>query len=113
MKVIIAGGRDFFDVERFEQGLAASGFEITTVVSGCAPGADLLGERWALAHGINVVRMPAEWSRFGPAAGPRRNATMAQIADALILFDTGGPGSADMLKRAQARGLKIHHEKIR
>ncbi len=55
---------------------------------GTARGVDTLGERWAINHNIPVHKFPADWGRFGRAAGMYRNAEMASYADgALILWD--------------------------
>lgn len=75
----------------------ASGFRITEVVSGVAHGVDKLGERWAQAHKIPVKQFPAQWNKYGNAAGPIRNREMAEYADALIAVWDG-----------QSRGHKTH-----
>ncbi|HWB02748.1 MAG TPA: DUF2493 domain-containing protein [Verrucomicrobiales bacterium] len=84
MKVIIAGPRDFHDYDTVARAVTDSGFEITEVVSGKAPGVDTLGERWAAEHGKAVKEFPADWQKYGRAAGPIRNAQMADYADALV-----------------------------
>jgi hypothetical protein len=92
MRVIIAGSRSFTDYELFKIFMATAMKEelniedIDEVVSGCAPGADTLGERWAKENGIPVKRFPAHWDKYGMAAGPMRNAEMADYADFLIAF---------------------------
>ena len=81
------------------------GVVVAEVVSGRQRGADLAGEAWAAAHGIRVQPFPADWERFGPSAGPRRNALMATYGDALLLFWDGvSPGSRDMLAQVRRRG---------
>ena len=55
-----------------------------------------------------MIQYPADWDRYGKAAGPMRNEKMAQNADALILFWNGTtPGSASMLRLADKYGLAI------
>ena len=49
---------------------------ITAVISGKAPGADTLGEKWAHMNNVPVVPFPADWSKHGRAAGPIRNQQM-------------------------------------
>lgn len=109
MKVIIAGGRKY-------QGDYVEDFElldkfrkenmITEVVSGGQSGADELGERWGRLKHLQVKRFPANWQKYGKAAGPIRNKAMAEYADAVILFP-GGAGTHDMFKKAKEYGLKI------
>lgn len=110
MKVIIAGGRDyvlgtkefaFLDEMRWE-------IPITEVVSGCATGADAGGEEWARVHDIPVMPFVPHWKKYGKAAGPIRNAQMAEYADALIAFP-GGSGTADMVEKANAWGIEVIH----
>lgn len=101
MKTIIAGGRDFTDYEllkkqvnhyRFYKGL------ITEIVSGCAKGADYLGEQYALENGIPLKYFPADWDTHGRAAGPIRNKQMADYADALIVvWDGSSRGTKNMI----------------
>ena len=116
MKVIIAGSRSgpsYLDVTR---ALARCGFrdEITEVVSGGAVGADMHGERWAKTFGKKLTRFTADWEAHGKNAGPLRNEKMAQYADALILvWDGRSRGSADMLRRAEAHGLRVYVERIK
>jgi len=106
MIVIVAGGRDHTvtleegkEVRRLLEELNA-----TEVVSGAAPGVDT----WA----IEKLHYPytvfnAQWDKYGKAAGPIRNGHMASYADALIALP-GGKGTANMIKQARAKGLKVY-----
>jgi hypothetical protein len=109
MRTIIAGSRTISDVAELELAIKNSGFVITEVISGGAQGVDSLGIAWANANALPLTIVMAEWDVHGKAAGPIRNAEMAEIADALILvWDGLSRGSGDMLSRAVAKGLKIH-----
>ena len=80
------------------------------VVSGCAQGADALGERYAWRHHLKVERYPADWENLGKAAGPIRNEEMAKNADALIAFPLYGVpnrGTYDMIQRARQHHLLV------
>lgn len=105
MKTIIAGGRNY--------SLTRADFEfldtlpITEVVSGKCNGADAGGEVWARRKGIPVKPFPADWNRYGLAAGPERNARMAEYAEACVLFP-GNDGTEDMEEKALAKNLKIY-----
>lgn len=67
-----------------------------------------MGERCAKRLGIAAVRWPANWSKYGKAAGPMRNADMARNADALLLiWDGRSRGSANMAHEAEKRGLWV------
>jgi hypothetical protein len=109
MRTIIAGSRKCPHYHLICQAVEEAGWEITTVISGCARGADAFGEQYALEHGIPVERHPADWARFGRSAGPRRNHEMAQCAEALIaVLCPGSRGTENMIHEAQAAGLKIY-----
>jgi hypothetical protein len=108
MKVIIAGGRKINDYSFLQKTIKTSGFDITEVVSGGAFGVDSMGERWASENGVPTKEFPAQWGLYGPAAGPVRNRQMAEYAEALILiWDGESKGSANMLKEAKNKNLKI------
>ena len=107
MKVVIAGTRYkdkegkivFDDYNLVVEAVKRSGFQITQVVSGCAIGADRLGERWANSNNVPIKEMPADWNRYGNAAGPMRNKAMAQYADAaIVVWDGKSPGSRNMVE---------------
>lgn len=114
MRVIIAGSRSYTDYSVLCQAITESGFDITTIISGGATGVDALGEKYAMEHNIPLERFPAEWTKYGKAAGPMRNRTMAQSADALIALKTPNSlGTADMIRQATKHGLKAYVKGIR
>jgi len=111
MKVIIAGSRTFTD--RFAARMAIKEWEqeygkIAEVICGGAQGADLIGMSLAEEKEIPVKMFPADWDKFGNAAGPIRNKEMAEYAEGLILlWDGESRGSLSMLKLARHYGLEI------
>lgn len=108
MRTIIAGSRHYDDYRQLRRLMRSIGFPITEVVSGCAPGADTLGEMWAAENGIPWREFPADWKRYRRAAGPIRNRQMADYADALVAFlAPGSRGTADMIKQAESRNLPM------
>lgn len=105
MRVVIAGSRNITDYSVLKDAIFCSDFLITEVVSGCARGVDSLGERWANENGVPISRFPADWGRFGRAAGHYRNSEMAQYADvAIILWDGESRGTLDMIDRMRRSG---------
>ncbi len=114
-KVIIAGSRDFTDYPLLcsvaDQTLA--GMEDIEIVSGGARGADALGEQYARERGYALKVFPAEWKKWGAAAGPIRNGQMAGYADALIAFwDGSSSGTRDMIRKAEEKGLRVQVQMI-
>lgn len=96
MKVIIAGSRSLFGP--VDLAVSNSGFDITEVVSGGAPGIDSAGEQWAKGSGIPVKLFLAEWDLYGKAAGIIRNRYMGTYADALIaIWDGKSKGTLHMI----------------
>ena len=99
MRTIVAGSRECHHYHIVCQAIEEADWQITTVISGCARGVDTFGEQYAAEHGIPVERHPADWEHYGKAAGPIRNAEMAEVADALIAFWNGqSPGSPEWTK---------------
>ena len=82
-KVIIAGGRHFNDYELLKDKCnyyLSNKFQThhVIIVSGHAPGADSLGEKYAAEYKLQCELHPADWEQHGKAAGPIRNAEMAE-----------------------------------
>ena len=106
-RLVVAGCRDFHDyavasseINKYLQKLDVEYSVI--IVSGCAEGADKLGERYAAEHNLTFERFPAEWDKYGKYAGPRRNAQMAQAADAVLVFwDGKSKGTKNMIENAK------------
>jgi hypothetical protein len=62
--------------------------------------------RWAVFNGLPVADFPADWKKFGKAAGMIRNAEMAAYADVVIAF-AGGRGTDNMVEQGTKKGLRI------
>lgn len=114
-RVIIAGGRDFNDYPRLRekcQKILSRQSDIE-IISGCAKGADALGERFCaemaeLGHNYTLVRFPAAWDRFGKVAGMLRNAAMAQYGEYLIAAWNGSSsGTRNMINLATKERLAV------
>ena len=112
-RVIIAGTRDFSDYQFLRQkcdAILSSKRQDSNIViiSGTARGADRLGEQYARERGYKIERYPADWDNDGHAAGPIRNARMADNADALIAFwDGRSRGTKNMIETAKVKGLAV------
>lgn len=126
MRVIVCGGRDFCDQEWLFDALDRihARRPITFLRQGGQVkrhpddahlpaqkqrriGADYFAKRWAMSRMVNHDEVKAEWDRFGAAAGPIRNGMMLRENDIDAIIDfPGGDGTADMVKKAAAAGLK-------
>lgn len=109
-KVIIAGGRDFNDMELLTAYCdnVLSRKKNVEIVSGGCKGADRLGEIYSVCRGHTIIPFPADWEKHGKAAGPIRNKQMADYADALIAFwDGKSRGTKNMIDTATEKRLLI------
>ena len=121
-RVIIAGSRYYDDYNRLvaacDQFLARELHDSTcsiVVLVGGATGADSLGVQYAKEKNLKVEVHEADWGVHGRAAGPIRNAEMADVADALIAFPKAGEankGTLSMIKMARRKGLLVHVESL-
>jgi len=111
MKLIIAGSRTFTDYKKLCEvcdQILQDQTDVEIVSGAYYKGADLLGEKYAAERGFRLTKFPADWKRFGRAAGPKRNEQMANYADALIAFwDGKSKGTKHMIEVAKCRGLKV------
>ena len=83
------------------------------IVSGCACGADAIGERYAKENGLSTEKYPADWKTYGRSAGPKRNEQMARIADYVICFwDNKSKGTQSMIMFAKKYNKPIKIKKI-
>ena len=113
MKVVIAGSRDITDYDILLKAIKECPFKITEVISGCARGVDTLAENFAEDYGLKLHLFPADWKRLRNAAGPIRNAQMADFADAVLcVWDGKSPGTKDMMNQARKRGLPLYVFKV-
>lgn len=104
MKLLVAGSRGVDDVEFIESMLDGfrKEYPLECIVSGLAKGPDTIAKNWADKNGIPVMEFPAEWDRFGKAAGPIRNSEMLKVSDCLLAFwDGKSSGTKDMIKKTQ------------
>jgi len=109
-RVIVAGGRDFFNYQLLESRLnkILSQKENVVIVSGMANGADSLGIRYAREHNLLISYFPALWSQNGNRAGFIRNEEMAKNADACVCFwDGKSTGTKHMIDTAETMKIAL------
>lgn len=105
MKIIIAGGRDFNNFGMVEATMQRFENEVSEIVCGDARGADSLGADWAKMHAVPVAHFPADWEKYGKAAGHIRNKEMAEYADFLVAFwDGESKGTLNMINTMEQLG---------
>ena len=121
MKIVVTGDREWTSLETIA---AAFTWLLTTrniaasevvVVEGEARGADLGCRVVAEGMGMKVIPMPAEWKKYGRAAGPIRNQQMLDqhldITLCLAFHDDleHSKGTKDMTKRCKRSAVPVWH----
>ena len=115
--ILVCGGRDYDNRMELYGALDALNFQqpILGLIHGGAKGADSLAGDW-MRDKINdghkdcwMAVYPAQWDLHGKAAGPVRNQQMLDQNPGieLVVAFPGGTGTADMVKRATAKGVKV------
>jgi len=112
LRVIVCGGRDYSD---WDTGFAVldqihAETPIEFVFHGNARGADSIASAWAASvdrKGVRNCPCPAQWAKYGKAAGPKRNQAMLGNHIDLVIAFPGGAGTADMVRRATAAGVPV------
>jgi hypothetical protein len=109
MIVLVCGGRDYNDAARLNAVLdhLHNREAIRVLIQGGARGADSWAHKWALDRGVHVAEVKAMWHRFGPSAGPQRNAAMLALKPDYVVAFPGGTGTAHMTAIARAKGVSV------
>jgi hypothetical protein len=109
MRVLVCGGREFDNWRLLKSTLSKEfGDGIFTVIEGGATGADFLARVYAKYYDLPHESFPADWKKYGKAAGIIRNQQILNEGkpDIVVAFP-GGTGTADMIRRAKKAGVKV------
>jgi len=108
MRILVCGGRSFANLTAVYTTLDDYLPDVRTVIHGGEQGADQIAGEWAERNGVAVHVFPAQWQKYGKAAGPIRNAQMLEEGhpDLVIAFP-GGRGTADMCRKALRSGVDV------
>ena len=118
MYVLVTGGRNYRDYAAVAYALhdlyVNNPDRYFVVVHGAAREADSLAARWVQAmEGAGDVYeepVPADWKRYGKAAGPIRNRLMLdETKPDLVLAFPGGRGTENMITQARQAGVEIRY----
>lgn len=109
-KVLVCGGRDFFDQAFLNTILdlyhAKCKFEL--VIEGGAKGADSLARTWAITNDINYYTSKADWDSFDPAAISIRNRLILEESKPdLVLAFPGHTGTENMINQARLKKTPV------
>lgn len=82
MILLLTGSRDLSSREIVWSYLSRvferTGFDLLVRHGDCETGADKFAHQWCQFYQVPVDPMPADWERYGNAAGPIRNRGMAE-----------------------------------
>jgi len=104
----VCGSRDWTDTTLIYRWLSL--FDPDTIIEGEARGADQRAAWWAFDNNVPCMRFPAEWKKYGKAAGPIRNKQMLDEGkpDLVLAFHDdieNSKGTADMVEQARKRDI--------
>ncbi len=110
-RVVVGGSRTFQDYSFLSHALDRCLSRIMKeyqiiILSGHCRGTDALAERYAKERGLSLEIYPADWS-LGRKAGPLRNQKMIDLADYVVAFPGGGPGTKSLIRLAEKKGLPM------
>ena len=119
MKLLICGSRGWKDAQAIDAIVAGydvlaegRGEDLVVIHGACPSGADALADRIAKQWGIKRIPEPADWDRYGKAAGPIRNQKMLDEykPDVVYAFRSTGKsnGTDDMVDRARKAGVRTY-----
>ena len=128
LTLAIAGSRHYSDYSTFSRVVTdeLERFQCSLIVTGDATGVDTMVLNYCIEHqrrfrvycadsrtferlerqGVDVIAV-SDWLTYGKSAGPVRNAVMVDIADRLLLFNGGGPGSRSVKNLARSKGIEV------
>ena len=108
MKIVACGDREWKDIDKIRERLAALPSDALLIHGDCR-GADRIAGFVAHRLGMTVLPMPAKWTELGLAAGPIRNQAMIDLAPDLVLaFHSNlskSRGTVDTINRAKLAGI--------
>ncbi len=115
--VVIGGYRNFNDYEAFKMFVDASIAQLNetkiTIISGHCKGVDMMAEQYAAEKKYGLKVFPAEWKKYGRAAGPIRNKQMVENANVVIAFVCEkATGTKNLISHAKKLGKRLFIQNI-
>lgn len=113
IRLLVSGSREWVDAEALHCELSEfwENHPALIVVHGDAPlGADSLARAWAEAYNVPQHRYPADWSKYGRSAGPKRNKLMVDTKPDYAIFFLKGKssGTRNCLDHVVKAGVEHH-----
>jgi len=111
-RVGVTGGRsnyDYIHIHRVLKEILEPG---DILVHGGASGVDSVSAQTAVYLGNAVEQHKANWAKHGKSAGGLRNQKMVDTGPDFVVQFAGGTGTADMVKRCKAAGVRVIHADV-
>lgn len=113
MRVLVCGARTYNNIEHLYSTLdklhKKYGFDV--VIEGDARGADRMAGYWARKNKLDNLKFPADWEKYGRAAGFIRNKQMLDEGqpDLVIAFGLTpeSKGTRNMVDQATKAGIEV------
>jgi hypothetical protein len=110
-RILICGDRNWINVDLIRE-IIYNMNDIEVIIEGECRGADILGKKIAQELNLPLLQFPADWVRYGRAAGIIRNQQMIDEGNPtkVIAFHNNiekSKGTKDMINRAKKRGIKV------
>lgn len=110
MKIIVCGSRNWTSFDKIRKVLKKLN-KNTIIVEGACRGADYIAGIIAKNLGLNVIEVPAEWEKYGKAAGHIRNKKMLGMGvSKIIAFHEDiakSKGTLNMVNQAIKAGIPV------
>jgi len=113
-RILVTGSRNWSDWQTLSRGIFGAWHDAAdpcpvTIIQGGASGADLLAAQLARKCGWNVETHPADWARYGRAAGFRRNDELVALGAyvCLVFIKYGSRGATHTADLAEKAGIRV------
>jgi hypothetical protein len=112
MRILICGDRNWSNLSFLKKFIDSIPFD-SVVIEGEARGVDLLSKAYARKRNLDVIQFPANWMKYGAAAGPIRNSQMLEegLPDIVTAFHFNiaeSKSTKNMLIQAKNKGVKTY-----
>lgn len=109
MRVLVCGSREYENFRHVNQILSGLLKKPAVIIHGAAPGVDTWAGLWARNNDITEEVYPADWDKYGKAAGPIRNKQMLTEGQPEMVVAFRGPnsrGTQNMITQARKAGIE-------
>ena len=115
MRVLVTGSRNWkyqpvIEAAFLNQVVSKHPDSVTVIHGDCPTGADALADKIARDLHFDVIKYPANWSKYGKWAGPKRNIEMVENEhpDICLAFPLGvSKGTRHCMKVAKEAGIPV------